>query len=145
MSSRERTQAQSASLREVIREGEPLSTEKNREVVRRAFEEVMHHGNLRSVDEMVADNATLSDSPGRKGLRAGMYRSGAPDLHMTVEDVVAEGDQAHRPGSGSGKDGEDPRRKSGAPFRFRNRDHHERPRLGQTVEVGQELDLIVVC
>lgn len=77
-----------------------MSTEENKEVVRRVFEEVMNQGNLKSVDELVADDYTLADPPGlppgREGLRAlaGMYRSGAPDLHMTVEDVVAEGDQA---------------------------------------------------
>ncbi|MEN6343389.1 MAG: ester cyclase [Methanospirillum sp.] len=77
-----------------------MSTEKNKEVVRRVFEEVMNQGNLRAVDELVADDYTLTDPPGlppgREGLRAlaNMYRTGAPDLHMTVEDVVAEGDQA---------------------------------------------------
>lgn len=76
-----------------------MSIEENKKAVGRLFEEVMNQGNLQAVDELVADDYTLSDPPGfppgKEGLRAvaNMYRTGAPDLHMTVEDMVAEGDQ----------------------------------------------------
>jgi steroid delta-isomerase-like uncharacterized protein len=76
-----------------------MSIEENKTAVRRMFEEVMNQGNLQAVDELVADDYMLTDPPGlppgKEGLRAlaTMYRTGAPDLHMTVEDVIAEGDQ----------------------------------------------------
>ena len=59
----------------------------------RMFEEVMNKGDLQAVDELVADDR-LTDPPGfpsgKEGLRAlaSMYRSGAPDLHMTVEQIM---------------------------------------------------------
>jgi steroid delta-isomerase-like uncharacterized protein len=76
-----------------------MSIEENKNAVGRMFEEVMNQGNLQAVDELVADDYRLTDPPGfppgKEGLRAlaTMYRTGAPDLHMTVEDMIAEGDQ----------------------------------------------------
>jgi len=76
-----------------------MSIEENKTAVRRMFEEVMNQGNLQAVDELVADDYKLTDPPGlppgKEGLRAlaNMYRTGAPDLHMTVEDLIGEGDQ----------------------------------------------------
>ena len=76
-----------------------MSIEENKKAVRRMFEEVMNKGDLQAVDELVADDYRLNEPPGfppgKEGLRAlaNMYRTGAPDLHMTVEDMIAEGDQ----------------------------------------------------
>ena len=76
-----------------------MSIEEHKQAVMRLFEEVMNKGDLQAVDELVADDYRLTDPPGfpsgKEGLRAlaNMYRTGAPDLHMTVEQMIAEGDQ----------------------------------------------------
>lgn len=76
-----------------------MSTEENKKAARRVFEEVMNKGNLQAVDELVADNYRVIDPPGippgKEGFRAlvNMYRTGAPDLKMTIEDLIAEGDK----------------------------------------------------
>jgi steroid delta-isomerase-like uncharacterized protein len=76
-----------------------MATEENKTAVRRVFEEIMNKGNLQAVDELVADDYRVTDPPGippgKEGFRAlvNMYRTGAPDLKMTIEDLIAEGDQ----------------------------------------------------
>jgi steroid delta-isomerase-like uncharacterized protein len=76
-----------------------MSTEENKQAVQQVFEEIMNRGNLQLVDELVADDYRVNDPPGippgKEGFRAlvNMYRTGAPDLNMTVEDLIAEGDQ----------------------------------------------------
>jgi steroid delta-isomerase-like uncharacterized protein len=76
-----------------------MATEENKTAVRRVFEEIMNKGKLQTVDELVADDYRVTDPPGippgKEGFRAlvNMYRTGAPDLKMTIEDLIAEGDQ----------------------------------------------------
>lgn len=76
-----------------------MANEENKQAVRRVFEEIMNRGNLQVVDELVADDYRVTDPPGippgKDGFRAlvNMYRTGAPDLKMTVEDIIAEGDR----------------------------------------------------
>lgn len=76
-----------------------MSTEENKKAVRRVFEEIMNKGNLQVVDELVTDDYKVIDPPGIPPGKAGfvalvnMYRTGAPDLKMTIEDLIAEGDQ----------------------------------------------------
>jgi steroid delta-isomerase-like uncharacterized protein len=76
-----------------------MSTEENKKAVRRVFEEIMNKGNLQVVDQLVTDDYKVIDPPGippgKEGFIAlvNMYRSGAPDLKMTIEDLIAEGDQ----------------------------------------------------
>ncbi len=80
-------------------EDDTMSTEENKKAVRRVFEEIMNKGDLRAVDELVADDYRVSEPPGippgKEGFRAlvNMYRTAAPDLKMTIEDMIAEGDQ----------------------------------------------------
>lgn len=76
-----------------------MSDEENKTAVRRVFEEIMNKGDLQVVDELVADDYRVNDPPGipsgKEGFRAlvNMYRTGAPDLRMTIEDMIAEGDR----------------------------------------------------
>jgi len=80
----------------------PISTEQNKTLVRRYWEEVWNNGNLAVVDELIAtdfDGHPLTGEPdfgrglaGQKQL-VGMYRTAFPDLHMTIEDLTAEGDR----------------------------------------------------
>ena len=77
-----------------------MSTEDNKSLVRNFYEEVFNEKNLAYVDEFVAPNGVdhgvppgmPSDNEGTK-LFIGMYLTAFPDLHLTVEDLVAEGDR----------------------------------------------------
>ena len=78
-------------------------TEANTAVVRRLVEGVLNHGQTGLLAELVAADHVghdpLGDHYGREGLRIAVaeYRAAFPDLSVTVEDLVAEGDKvAHR-------------------------------------------------
>ena len=68
---------------------------------RRLLEEVWSKGNFAVIDDLVDANHVNHDPnaaqlpPGREGMKqfAMAYRSAFPDLSMTVEDQVAEGDK----------------------------------------------------
>lgn len=75
-------------------------TEENKDLARRDIEEVWNEGNLDLVDEYVAEEFVLHDPAMPDDLRgpAGykevvtMYRTAFPDAHITIEELVAEGD-----------------------------------------------------
>ena len=80
-------------------------SEANKELVRRHFEEIFNRQNLEVCDEMMAEDyvehaaAPFSESaPGRvngpKAMRqtADWLLAQFPDLHMTIEAILAEGD-----------------------------------------------------
>ena len=76
-----------------------MSVEDNKATTRRWYEGVFNNGNLDLINELFAPNFVDHDPvnplPGLEGVRQVviMYRSGLPDLHITVEDWVAEGDK----------------------------------------------------
>ena len=77
-----------------------MSIEENKENARRAIEEVMNKGNLSLADELVDANYIghapgMPDFKGPEGFRQymTMMRTAFPDIHLTVEDTVAEGDK----------------------------------------------------
>jgi steroid delta-isomerase-like uncharacterized protein len=79
-----------------------MSSQENKELARRFMDEVWNKGNLDFIDEVTAPNFVSHDpaSPedmggGVEGVRrfTEMYRSAFPDIQMTVEDVIAEGDK----------------------------------------------------
>jgi predicted ester cyclase len=75
--------------------------EKNTAATRRFFDEVMSKGNLKVIDELVADNYVEHYVPDPKvpANKAGltqimtMFRTGFPDLQVIVEDIIAKGDK----------------------------------------------------
>ncbi len=76
-----------------------MSTEENKVIARRLLEEVWNKGNLSVLDEYVAPGAPNHDpnnpiAPGPAGLKQvySLYKNAFPDLHFTIEQVVAEGD-----------------------------------------------------
>jgi steroid delta-isomerase-like uncharacterized protein len=88
-----------------------MSAETNKAVVRRYFEEVWDRGNLRVIDELVDpdfDGHPAGSSPdfgrGIEGQRQFVmtYREAFPDLHMQIEEMVADGDLVAVRWSGSG-------------------------------------------
>jgi hypothetical protein len=77
-----------------------MSVKQNKAIVRRMVEEVNNKGNVAVVDELLAQGYVGHGTGGREvnGLEgykqaALMYRTTFPDLHMTLEDMVAEGDK----------------------------------------------------
>ncbi len=76
-------------------------SEDNKAISRRAFEEAFSAGNLDVLDELFAadfvghDPALPEDLHGPGGMRqvVGMYRDAFPDLRITVDDQLAEGDE----------------------------------------------------
>jgi steroid delta-isomerase-like uncharacterized protein len=75
-------------------------SEVNKNVVRRLFEEVWNKGNLPVTDELFAPNYAHHDSstpdvgrgPESEKKRATLYRTAFPDLRLTIEDIIAEGE-----------------------------------------------------
>jgi steroid delta-isomerase-like uncharacterized protein len=75
-------------------------TEDNKALNRRFVEEVINQGNTDAIDELidpgVVDHAAPPGFPtGREGAKqfAAMMRSAFPDLHLTIEDMISEGDK----------------------------------------------------
>ena len=72
----------------------------NKALTRRFIDEVFSKGNLAAVDELVADDFVDHSPPpdvppDKAGMKqiVEMFRSAFPDLIVTVEDMVAEGDK----------------------------------------------------
>ena len=77
-----------------------MSTEDNKQVVRRFYDEVMGAGRVEVLDEVMVEDfvdhgEALFDSPrGRETLRQGIVATHEilPGLHVTLHEVLAEGD-----------------------------------------------------
>jgi len=74
-------------------------SEANKALVRRIIEAVVNTGDFSSLDEFVSSDytyfePTLGPMSGRDGYRTlvSMYRSAFPDLTLTVDQQIAEGD-----------------------------------------------------
>ncbi len=79
-----------------------MLSETNKTVSRRFFEEVFSKGNLNVLDEIIAKDhvnsgpGTISGLPnGPEGTKQFVtaYRSAFPDLRLTIEEQIAEGDK----------------------------------------------------
>lgn len=77
-----------------------MSTEQNESSLRQLVEEAWNKGNLSIVDEITAPDVVLHFLPpdmptGAESLRRMivLIRTAFPDLHITIEDQVAEGDR----------------------------------------------------
>ncbi len=79
-----------------------MSTEANKALVRRYYEEVLAKRNSALVDELFATNYVYhypdtppNLPPGLEGFKqfVTMYLSGYANLHFTIEDQIAEGDK----------------------------------------------------
>ena len=75
-------------------------SEQNKAIERRLTEEVWNKGNLAVVDELVAPNFVDHNAPpglppGAEGQKAfiKMYREAFPDAHVTIHDLLADGDK----------------------------------------------------
>ena len=78
-----------------------MTTQQNKDLVRRYVENVLNQGDLAEADELVAPDAVMyhAGAPGPiRGLDAiklfvSAFRASFPDLRSPLEDMVAEGDR----------------------------------------------------
>ena len=76
-----------------------MSTQANKELVRRAYEELVNEGNYDNLEELCHDDYfDNTQPPGWPTDRAGLqrqllyFRSAFPDINVTFEDIIAEDD-----------------------------------------------------
>ena len=75
-------------------------SEPNKAIVRRLIEELWNKGNLSLADQLFSPNYAHHDpstpdfgrGPESEKKRATLYRTAFPDLRLTIEDLIAEGD-----------------------------------------------------
>ncbi len=86
-----------------------MTEEKNKALNRRFVEEVINQGNLDALDELIDPGAVDHAAPpgfptGREGAKqfVTMMSSAFPDLYLTIEEMVAEGDKVAMRSSWSG-------------------------------------------
>jgi predicted ester cyclase len=77
-----------------------MSTEANKALVHRMFEEVYNQGHYEVADEVFTENYVSHNGLGLtvlgpEGIKriAAMQRAAFPDLHSSLEDLIAEGDK----------------------------------------------------
>ena len=76
-----------------------MSTDANKASIRRVFEEGLNSRRLQVLDEIIAPtyvNHTFpAPAPGLEGFKqvVAMFTTAFPDMHITIEDVIADGDK----------------------------------------------------
>jgi steroid delta-isomerase-like uncharacterized protein len=87
-----------------------VSTQENKALARRVLEEMFNKGNLDLADEVFApdyvdhDPAMPEDIRGPEGFKeyVSIFRTAFPDIHLEIEDQVAEGDKVVTRWTGTG-------------------------------------------
>lgn len=84
-----------------------MSVEGNKAMLRRGFEEGVNRGNFAVVDELIGPsyvNHSFPDARGPEGFKQviGMFRSAFPDICVTVEEMIAEGEKVATRGTWRG-------------------------------------------
>jgi steroid delta-isomerase-like uncharacterized protein len=77
-----------------------MSTEQNKSITRRWIEQGWNQGNLAVINEIYDPNflqhepepATVNSAEALKHY-VGAFRNGMPDLHFSIDDLIAEGDK----------------------------------------------------
>jgi steroid delta-isomerase-like uncharacterized protein len=72
-----------------------MSVEANKAVVQRYVEEPWNKGNVDALDELCGPNFNIEGLGGVEAFKGFItpYRKSFPDLHFTVDEVIAEGDK----------------------------------------------------
>ncbi len=75
-----------------------MTTESNKTIVHRLFEEGMNHKNFSLIEEYIADNYINHDMPGAERGPAGFkkliqgFLNGFPDMHIHLAEIMGDGD-----------------------------------------------------
>jgi steroid delta-isomerase-like uncharacterized protein len=77
-----------------------MTAEELKALERRFFDEMLNRGNLSAGDDLFAEDSVdyagfPGQAPGREGFKQAvvMMHTAFPDIHYTIEDMVAEGDR----------------------------------------------------
>ena len=72
-----------------------MSTEEHKTITRRFVEEPWNNGNFAIFDEVLAPDYVLHPDGNRQVLERAItqFRTAFPDLHLTIEEMIAEGDK----------------------------------------------------
>jgi steroid delta-isomerase-like uncharacterized protein len=76
-----------------------MTSDQNKSVIRRVFNELINAGNLTAADELLAADYVNHDlpapAPGAAGFKQiiQMFRTAFPDIVITLDQVIAEGDR----------------------------------------------------
>ena len=73
-----------------------MSTEQNKAIARRSIEELWNGRNVEVIDELFAEDYLSPDRTSRrtwKEAAIAILAGAPPDLHITIEDQIAEGDK----------------------------------------------------
>jgi steroid delta-isomerase-like uncharacterized protein len=78
-----------------------LTNDQNKAIVRKLIDEAFNHGNLKVLDELVGPECILHDpsapdmgkGPEAARRAVSLYRAAFPDLRVTVEDMLSDGDK----------------------------------------------------
>ena len=82
-----------------------MTTEELKVLERRFFDEMLNRGDLSAGDDLFAEDSVdyagfPGQAPGREGFKQAvvMMHAAFPDIHYTIEDMVAEGENLVRAG-----------------------------------------------
>jgi predicted ester cyclase len=73
-----------------------MSTEENKAIARRSIDELWNGRNAEVIDEVFAENYHDPSVKGRRTYKENaivVFAGAPPDLHVTIEDQIAEGDK----------------------------------------------------
>ena len=72
-----------------------MSVEENKAIVRRLIEEVFNEGDLDAIGELISPDFVGIGSGGPEGFKrvTNLWLNAFPDLHATIDDMIAEGDK----------------------------------------------------
>ena len=77
-----------------------MNTEQNKSTYRSFIQQVFNEGRLDALDEFLAPSYVIRDAPpgtplGAEGVKqvVSMFRGAFPDLEITLDDLIAEGDK----------------------------------------------------
>ena len=81
-------------------QNQPASAEQNKQLARRVFDDLLSRGNYGEVNEIYASNCTVHFGGRSEGLGQAVsegkgWRSAAPDLVMTANQITADGDMVN--------------------------------------------------
>lgn len=76
-----------------------MSINNNKTIIRRVFDEALNQGKLELVDQLFTadfvDHSTPEQATGPVGVRDffSSVRNGFPDIHVSIDDIIAEGSE----------------------------------------------------